>query len=67
MTSIADLEAELTAAKAARPTSGVSEIRLGDRWRKVDVAAQDALIARLEAELRRRRAAACRRPIGVRF
>ncbi len=67
MPSIADLEAELARLKAARPASGASEVRFGDRWRKVDIAAQDARIKQLEADLRRERAAGARRPVGVRF
>lgn len=67
MTSIADLEAELAALKAARPASGSTEVRFGDRWVKRDISAQDARIAQVQAEIKRLNAAACRRPIGVRF
>jgi len=67
MSSTADLETELTALKAARSSSGTSELRFGDRTVRRDIAAQDARIKLLEDELRRRQTASSRRPIGVRL
>ena len=67
MASIQDIETELAALKAARPAGGTTELRLGDRTVRRDIAAQDARITQLEAELRRSHAAASRRPIGVSF
>lgn len=62
-----ELETRLAGLKAQRAASGASEVRFGDRAIRRDVAAQDAEIARLEAQLRRLQAAACRRPIGISF
>lgn len=67
MSSLTELETELAALKAARPSGGISEIRHGDRSLRRDIAAQDARIKELESQVRRARIAESRAPIGLRF